>query len=112
MIRAKEKFQLKRKVGPYTISTINIINQLTYNAHKEFSAMFSAFQLGAIWKDMKKLSGWWETMVDVPEEGWTNTVRYKYKHRALQGHKEVIKKYEDLYNNSKKEQPEASRQES
>ena len=109
MIRPKEKFQLRRKVGPYTISLINLINAHTYNINKEWTVQFLSFNIGHIYRGLKNLSGWWEIMVDDPEEGWGDTHRFKYKHRALEAYKELIKKYESMCNNRKEEQPEITK---
>lgn len=111
MIRPKEKFQMRRKVGPYTISLINLINSHIYLINKEWAELYLAFNIGSIYKGLKAVSGWWEIMVDDPEEGWGDKHRFKYKHRAVKAYKELIKKYESMCNNRKEEQSEASEQE-
>lgn len=100
MIRLKNKWQLRRKVGPYLISTINLWYRGYYLSMRDFCIDYSQFTFGELMKYCKEVTGFYETMV-FDGESWIEQVRYKSRFRAQIGHKEMIKKYENMYNNSK-----------
>jgi len=104
MIRSKEKWQLRRQVGPYYISTINFMTVEKYKLEKEFCKKYG-YNFFEVMKWKKEFQGWYETMVSNGKD-WIEQIRYNSKYRALQGHREMIEQYENLYNNSKEEQPE------
>ena len=74
---------------------------------------YPMYPISTLMKTDKEMMGWWETMVkDTVSNEWIEQIRYKYKHRALDGHAEMIKKYENIRNNNRKEkQPETTEQE-
>lgn len=109
MIRKKDKWQIRKQVGQFYISTVNTAS-LLYESNKAFVRDNPVYGFSEV---MKMFDYRWETMVHDDElNEWIEQVRYKYKHRALKGHEEMIKKYEKLRDsNSKKEQQEITEQE-
>lgn len=107
MFRLKDRFHLKRDIGPYYISTVSLLYKSFYEGLREYSDKFMFYTFGMFSKEYKNAIGWYETIVfkDFDNENLQFDIleqkRYNSLYRARRGHKEMIEKYENLYNNSK-----------